>query len=212
MNEKRTRYHPLCRLLLAGALLLATREAWAQSEVLREHVLLPVAVAGTPLSAQIQAEAAYLVARGDLAESAAIARKIHADAFAKEIQNSIGYVDAYFRRRALNRQWRAKENPNQLEREQHLQEVRKRRIEHQFQDALKGDLTGQLNWLLVELSGPTLALHYVAGRVSVADSGGSGLSLTGEHAAVRVPLVDSEWSYDFREPEHGHGPQVPGVP
>ena len=69
-----------------------------------------------------------------------------------------------------NRKWRAEEDPNHLAREKHLQEVRRQRIEQQFQDVLKGDLTDELNWLLVELSGPTLALHYVADKISVADS------------------------------------------
>ncbi len=122
------------------------------------------------MSFQIQAEAEYLAARGDLAESIAVARKIHAEAFAQEIQNSVDYVDAYFQRRALNRKWRAEEDPNHLESEERLQEVRRQRIERQFQDVLKGNLTDELNWLLVELSGPTLALHYVAGEISYADS------------------------------------------
>lgn len=136
----------------------------------RSHVILPPATAGTPLSAQIHAEAAYLAARGDLLESAAIARKINAQAVALEIQNSVEYVDAYFRRRELNRQWRAKEEPTYLEKEQYRQQVRRRRLEGQFQDVLKSDLTSQLNWLLVELSGPSLAYDLVGGKASLADS------------------------------------------
>ena len=68
---------------------------------------------------QIEAEAQYVAAYGDMVESVAIARKINAQAVALEIQNSIDYVDAYFKRRELNRQWRAKENPNYLESEKH---------------------------------------------------------------------------------------------
>ena len=47
--------------------------------------------------------------------------------------------------------------------------MRKRRLKHQFQDVLKGDVTDQLNWLLVELFGPTLALEYVPGRIPLSD-------------------------------------------
>lgn len=136
----------------------------------REHVHLPPAFAGTPLSFQIQAEAQYLAARGDLMESAAIARRINADAVANEIQNSIDHVDAYFRRREINREARAKENPDYLAAETHRQAVRRQRLEHQFQDVLKGDVTDELNWLLAELSGPILAYQYLQGKTALADT------------------------------------------
>ena len=70
----------------------------------------------------------------------------------------------------MNRQWRAKENPNHLEREEKLQELRRQRLEHQFQDVLKGNLTAQINWLLVELSGPAMASYYLTGNGSLRDS------------------------------------------
>ncbi len=114
------------RFLFAFAVLLpACTPLSAQDTEAHQHVYLPPAIGGTPLSFQIQAEAQYLTARGDLMESVAIARKVNAEAVAKEIQNSIEYVDAYFRRRELNRQWRAKENPNHLQREENLQKVRR---------------------------------------------------------------------------------------
>ena len=153
--------HLLGPAITIGIACCLAKLAPAQSERPREHIILPPAFAGTPLSLQIQAEAQYLTARSDLAESVAIARKIHADAFAQEIDNSVAYVDAYFRRRELNRQWRAKENPNRVQREAYRQEVRKQRIEGQIQDILKsGDVTDNLNWLLVELSGPAAAHKY----------------------------------------------------
>lgn len=115
----------------------------------------------TPYSAQINAEASYLSAYGGMVKSAAEARKVNAEAVALEIQNSIDYVDAYFKRRELNRQWRAKEDPNYLEREKRRQAVLKRRVEEQYQDVLRGDVTKTLNWLLRELSGPVLAYEYL---------------------------------------------------
>lgn len=133
-----------------------------------QHIFLPPAAGATPLSVQIQSEAYYVAAYGDMLESAATARKINADAVAQEIQNSVAYVDAYFKRRELNREWRAKEDPNYLEREKHRQEVLKRRVEEQYQDILKGDVTGPLNWLLRELtaSGRSTRPTNAAGRLT----------------------------------------------
>ena len=66
-------------------LALASAAAQSQDQRPRPHAILPPSPVGTALSAQIEAEAKYLVARGDLMESAAIARKIHAEEFAKEL-------------------------------------------------------------------------------------------------------------------------------
>ena len=88
----------------------------------------------------------------------AIAREIHAEAFAKEIQNSIDRVDAHFRRRKLYQDWKAELNTDYVEREEKLQEDRRKRMTEQFHAVLKDDLTDSLNWLLVELSGPMQSL------------------------------------------------------
>ena len=177
----------------------------APSTIPREHIFLPPASGGTALSFQIQAEAEYLVARGELAKSIAVARKIHAEAFAQEIQNSVDYVDAYFQRRALNRKWRAEADPNYLARETHLQEVRRQRIKRQFQDVLKGDLTDELNWLLVELSGPTLAMHYVADKLSDADLKRLGpVVADGDVAAADARLIqlsDGRLTFSAADPQ-----------
>ena len=58
-----------------------------------------------------------MAAYGDMVESVAMARRINAQAVALEIQNSVAYVDAYFKRREINRDRRAKEDPNYMERE-----------------------------------------------------------------------------------------------
>ncbi len=119
---------------------------------------------------EIHAEAAYVAAYGDMLESAAIARKINAQAVALEIQNSVAYVDAYFKRREINRQARAKEDPSYLEREKHHQEVLKRRVEEQYQDVQHGDVTKMLNWLLRELASPVVAYQYVGSNQTLRDS------------------------------------------
>jgi hypothetical protein len=177
---------------LMGMLIVLTvaSRGWSQSERRRPVIVLPRATAGTPLSAQIDAEAKYLVTRGALVESVAVARKIHAEAYAQELENSVNEVDAYFRRRELNRQWREGENTTYLEHEQKRQEVRKMRMEKQFEDVLKGNLTEELNWLLVELSGPTLALHYAVGNVSSVDWGDSRTDINARYAGGEVPLEE----------------------
>jgi hypothetical protein len=155
-------------LFIVLGLIASTRAQTDQPTPAPQPVRLPPAFGGTPLSYQIQAEASYVASCGDLVKSAAWARKVNAEAVALEIQNSISYVDAYFKRRELNRTWRAKENPNYLESEKRRQEVLKRRVETQYQDLLRGDVTSPLNWLLRELSDPVVAYHYLpAGQTLV---------------------------------------------
>ena len=89
-----------------------TQFARAQSDQAPQHVVLPPAFGGTPLSHQIHAEAAYVAAYGDMVKSVAMRRKINAQAVALEIQNLVAYVDAYFKRREINREARAKEDPS----------------------------------------------------------------------------------------------------
>jgi hypothetical protein len=147
--------------LVMSVVLGTTEWSYAQSDASQQHIMLPPAIGGTALSHQIHAEASYVAAYGDMVESVAIARKINAEAVALEIQNSVEYVDAYFKRRELNRQWRAKEDPNYLDRETRRQKVLKQRVEAQYQDLLRGDVTGPLNWLLRELSGPVVSYRYL---------------------------------------------------
>ena len=64
-------------------------------------------------------------------------------------------------------------------------------IEELPEEFLKSDATGKLNWLLAELSGPTLALQYITGQVSVVDSA-SGPQVSGQYLAGQIRLDDSE--------------------
>ena len=125
---------------------------------------------GTPLSYQIEAEASYMVAYGSMVESVATARKINAEAVAVEIQNSVDYVQAYFKRREINRAEVAKLDPNYLEHEKRHQAVLKQRVETQYQDILRGDVTKTLNWLLRELSTPVVAYQYLPGAQTLVHS------------------------------------------
>ncbi len=134
----------------------------------RDHVILPPAWAGTPLSFQIHAEACYFAAYGDAVESMAVARKINAEAVALEIQNSIDAVDAYFKRRELNSAYRDYYiNPETVERRH--QDRLKRNVDERYQSLLKGDVTKTMNWLLQELAGPVIACQVSPGARALAD-------------------------------------------
>lgn len=148
------------RLGLGIMLWCAAALAWTQE---RQVLVLPPAAGATPMSAAIEAQAVYMAAYGSMVESLAYARKINAEAVAIEIQNSIAYVDAYFKRREMNTAWRKKLGlmPDHLMAVKHLEEVVSRRMREQYQDLLKSDVTDGLNWLLRELSGPTQACRYL---------------------------------------------------
>jgi hypothetical protein len=124
----------------------------------------PQAFARTVLSDQINAEANFLVAFGEMTRSVAEARKINAEAVAIEIQNSVEYVKAFYERRHIHdAEWRVK-NPTEWEREEKLQKLMKKRVNEQYQYIMNHgskSMTDVLNWLLGELSNSTTSLQYV---------------------------------------------------
>ncbi len=131
------------------------------------HVVLVPSRGTTPFAAAVQAQAQYVAAYGDMRESLSMARKINAQAVAQEIKNSVDYIDAYFKGRAINKEARAKENPNYLARQEHLYDVRKRMIEKHLD---QGSKVETLNWLLGELSVPVLSNQYMVGRGALSES------------------------------------------
>ncbi len=128
---------------------------YAQDTQPQGQIFLPPAAGGTRYSFAVEAEAKYIAAQGAFLESAAIARKINAEAVALEIQNSVNYVNAYFKRQELNKEWRHKLNPleyeSHLEMQKKLKEVMAQRIDQYFIDTLKGDVTAELNYMLQAL-------------------------------------------------------------
>jgi hypothetical protein len=172
--------------LLSSLLLLLMSVGTEGQEGHAQHIILPPAVVATPLSAEISAQAQAIAAYGDLLESAAIARKINAEAVAVEIQNSVAFVDAYFKRRELNRDWRAKENPNIRIHEQKVQEAIKEDVEKQYQKVMRGDVTKTLNWLLGELSCSTVACQYLPGGRKLIDTEYNQKLTDGDLRMIRV--------------------------
>ena len=54
-----------------------------------------------------------------------------------------------------------------MESEKHRQEVLNRRVQEQYQDVMRGDVTSTLNWLLRELSRPIVSYQYMLGGKSL---------------------------------------------
>lgn len=152
------------------AMVLASVAAAQPEPPRRGHVLLPPVYGATVLSTQIHAQAAYIASVGDFLESAAIARRHHAIAAEHEMRNALKWVETYFERRSLNRAYRLKEDPPYLDKEQYRHEKSERRIVEQPYLAVKGNLTDELNWLLVELSSTWLASQLLPGNQALADS------------------------------------------
>jgi hypothetical protein len=162
-------------ILLSGGLLgiglfLGVDAACAQNTTVDNRHVEVHTHGGTPLSYQIQAEAAYASSYGDAVKSIAEARKINAEAVALEIENSVSYVEAYFKRREINREEWKKAHPNAMAVEEKHQQVLKEKVQKQYQDLLRGDVTQPLNWLLRELSGPVVACQYLPAKDSLANS------------------------------------------
>lgn len=156
------------RLCVGGVGLIGLMFAWIGSGGSQEpgtvrppgHVFLPPNSGATPLSTVIESQAKYGLAGGEFLESRAVARKIHAEAYALELDSWLKEVDTYFQRRESNRVWRAKEKPNYLETKKRYYEVQDRRLREQFEDVLyQGNWDRQLNYLLTRLSDVEFAVR-----------------------------------------------------
>jgi hypothetical protein len=146
--------------------------AWAQAPSIQLYPPRP-GWGSTPLSTVIGAQSSYVYAVGTCRLNTAMAREINARAVEQEIKNAVEYVDAYFKRRDINREARAKENPNHWERTKKLMNQHEELLRYRYQELLKaGDetVTTELNWLLRELSGPTLAEEFLFSGAPLRDS------------------------------------------
>lgn len=115
------------------------------------HIILPPSYGATPISAQINAEAAYVAAMGDFLVSTGIARRHHAIAAEKEMDNMVKWVRTYFERKQLNRDYREAEFRTYLQRERDLNHLAESMVQDDYQVEIKGDVTDKLNWILHEL-------------------------------------------------------------
>ncbi|MCE5267966.1 MAG: hypothetical protein LLG00_08780 [Planctomycetaceae bacterium] len=115
----------------------------------------------TPLSDLINSQANYMSSYGYMHVRLAEARKINAEAVALEIDNSVKYVEAYFKRREINKKAWREANPNYMEIVRRRESVLKERVEKQYQEAMHGNVTEMSNWLLRELSNSVVSYQYV---------------------------------------------------
>lgn len=154
--------------LAVAAALLAASASSASAQVgppdSRGHIYLPETHGATVMSTIINAQANYIAAVGDYAESIAIARRHHAAAAEHEMRNAIQWVNTYFEMRALNRAYRLRENPPYLDQEAKREEQRERRLYELPQLVLQGDVTDELNWMLDELASMSIAYQHVTGQ------------------------------------------------
>jgi len=150
--------------LVVGILaLLSCVTGRVAAQPVRGHVRLPHTRGATVLSTYIDAQARYIVAMGDYLESAAIARRHRAAALEHELDNSIKWVETYFKRRELNRAYRLKEDPPYLDDVENREKVTRRRIADLPLEVFKGDVTEELNWLLDKLATASLAYEAIYG-------------------------------------------------
>jgi len=123
-----------------------------------------VVVVRRPMWDNIDAQLAYAHMIRTLAE----ARDINAQAVAKEIQNSVDYVNAFYARRHIYEEEYRKKHPDELAREDKRQERMQKRLD-QYQAIIGGgdrSRTLMLNWLLQELSSSVSSLQWVLGGKS----------------------------------------------
>jgi hypothetical protein len=115
----------------------------------------------------IESQAKLIEEQGDFLESAA--RKLNAQAFAREIHNSVEERKAWFERRRIERAG-IEEEANML-REANERRM-KRLIENGFSQVLdKPDPSAELNWLLAKLCGPAMAIQHMTDPTTIADLG-----------------------------------------
>lgn len=150
-------------LTILGPLVLGAAEHRAAGQQ-REVILLPPPTGATPASAEIQAQAAYLMGLGSLAESAAIARKIHAEAAKVEIENqSLAVKEFYERKRLWEEEWRRR-HPTPIERQQALDKLWEEILRHPGLEEKWGrNSVDDLNQLLARLTGTTVLAQYRLG-------------------------------------------------
>jgi hypothetical protein len=218
MSKSQTIVHVASRLTLLFVLLTVSRPH-AAAQPVRPHIYLPPTRGATVTSTYIDAQARYVVAMGDFLESAANARRHHAEALDRELDNSVKWVETFFIRRELNRKYRNQENPSYLERAKKREEVKDYLTRVLPEEELQSDVTDELNWLLNQLATEPAAYSSIYGPVNeyadseidhklslvdvghivLSDGGKYGHKLTFRAGDARV--LEDRWPVAFRAPE-----------
>jgi len=174
--------------------LLLTGSLHAQQGV-RGHVFLPPTQGATVLSTYIDAQARRAVAIGDFLESQAIARKIHLEADRMAMENSVLYVETYFERRKLNREYRDAERIDYRE----SQILRTENFQRRIQNGEKGgNLTDEINFMMACL----LADPETSREILLVDDS----PLAGPH---NLKLTPNDLTHILLKTRHGGGGSRP---
>ena len=181
----------------------------------RGHVWLPPASGATVLSTQIHAQAARAVAMGDFLESAAIARRINLESDRIAMENSIQWVETYFEKRRLNREYRDAERLNYEESQLQIGRAKHRQIMYARPP---GDASDEINFMMNRLVADSNAYRAIflgdlrslqemdlpltpndLSHILLVQSGGSGGALT--LRPTDPELVSEHWPTIFVRPE-----------
>lgn len=162
-------------VFLGALLLFLVGPVQAQRRV-RGHVFLPPAAGATVLSTHLHAQGVRAVAMGDFLESAAIARQINLESDRIAMENSILWVETYFERRRLNREYRDEERLDYQERKLVVGRYNHKRIE---QSDPGGDFAGGINFMMGRLiADPTAYRDIFLGQIP--NIAGTDFSLSSE--------------------------------
>lgn len=145
----------------------------------------------TPASTIMNAYANIIEATGHAAVDFSVARINHAQAAEHEMRNQIQWVHTYFQKRQLNREYRRKENPIYIDREEKRHGMVLRRLIDQEYMVLDHDIPDEtLNTLLRELTGMSLLVPF----------------LTSQNSAVNTPIAASDIEHiRFTDGAHKYG-------
>ena len=132
-----------------GAVSSYDTTAYGQTQC-RGHVILPRTSGATVLSTYINASANRIIAQGDFLESAAVARQINLESDRIAMENSIKWVETYFERKKLNREYRDELRKDYQEKKASISLAYHKRI--LYGDTV-ADSTKELNYMLNTLMG-----------------------------------------------------------
>ena len=171
----------------------------ADAPPVRGHILLPPTRGATVLSTYVDSQARYIAALGDHFESVAIARRHHAEAYDRELDNALKFVHTYFQRRELNHAYRFKEKRSYLDSLGDREKMQMELVIKYPEEIQKGDLSKKLNWLLQRNAGFLLAYAAVSGTEYRTGETAIGMQLDARDIQ-RIWLTEASVRYGQRIP------------
>ena len=157
--KKRKRLRGMLGRLLLVVLCVHGVGQWTQAQIVRVNqpnayplLFLPEVRAAYARGQLIDAQANWIRAQGDYQVSLSKARQMNATAASMEMDNAIKWVETYFRRKEINREYRRKLNPTYIQRVQKANRLKHLILADDPTFVFKGDVTDELNWMLERLA------------------------------------------------------------